>query len=242
MLKLIIISLILFKISIPSKVLSKASLSKGKQLYSICIACHGENGQGKQINNAPRISGQPQWYLERQLINYRDGIRGVHVTDINGLQMRSIAITLKTNQDIEDVAAYITTLKSESPKPTLKGDILAGKNLYVTCQACHGSNGEGNKVLNSPKISGLQDWYITRQLNHFKVGARGRLQNDIYGQQMRPMAMSLNDEQINDLSVYIASIDSIKKSEIQNLSNMNSRIASPMLVSMKISVKKLHLH
>ena len=28
-------------------------------------------------------------------------------------------------------------------------------------------------MLNAPKIAGQQDWYIERQLNHFKQGARG---------------------------------------------------------------------
>ena len=35
----------------------------GKALYSICVACHGANGEGRKITNAPRISGQQEWYL-----------------------------------------------------------------------------------------------------------------------------------------------------------------------------------
>ena len=129
---------------------------RGKSLFGICVACHGANGEGKQINNAPRISGQQDWYVERQLINYRDGIRGVHIDDITGMQMRSIAITLKKDQDIADVTAYVSTLQSETPKATMEGDLVAGKNAYATCAACHGADGKGNKALNAPKIAGLQ--------------------------------------------------------------------------------------
>ena len=89
----------------------------------------------------------------------------------------------------------------------MEGDLVAGKNAYATCAACHGADGKGNKALNSPKIAGLQDWYIARQLNHFKIGARGRLKKDIIGQQMRPMAMALDEDAINNLAVYIASLE-----------------------------------
>ena len=180
---------------------------RGKSLYSICVACHGANGEGKKINNAPRIAGQYDWYVQRQLTNYRDGIRGVHIDDITGMQMRSIAITLKTDQDIIDVTSYVSTLKSEPTQKTMEGDLEAGKQAYATCLACHGVDGNGNKALNSPKIAGLQDWYIARQLNHFKIGARGRIQRDLTGQQMRPMAMALDETAINNLAFYIASLE-----------------------------------
>ena len=98
---------------------------RGKSLYNICVACHGANGEGKKINNAPRIAGQYDWYVQRQLANYRDGIRGVHIDDITGMQMRSIAMTLKTDQDISDVSAYLATLKSETPRKTIEGDLMA---------------------------------------------------------------------------------------------------------------------
>ena len=206
--KLLKASILLFGLSLLSaNCWASGDPVKGKSLYSICVACHGANGEGQKINNAPRISGQHDWYVERQLINYRDGIRGVHIDDITGMQMRSIAITLKKDQDIADVTAYVSTLQSETPKATMEGDIVAGKNAYATCAACHGADGKGNKALNSPKIAGLQDWYIARQLNHFKIGARGRLKKDIIGQQMRPMAMALDEDAINNLAVYIASLE-----------------------------------
>jgi cytochrome c553 len=51
----------------------------------------------------------------------------------------------------------------------------------------------------------LQDWYIVRQLKNFKSGARGTKAGDTYGMQMRPMAMTLaNDEVINNVAAYIA--------------------------------------
>ena len=66
------------------------------------------------------------------------------------------------------------------------GDIITydkynGKELYVTCIACHGPSGMGNPTLNSPKLAGLPDWYIANQLWGFKRGHRGENPKDIYG-------------------------------------------------------------
>lgn len=84
------------------------------------------------------------------------------------------------------------------------GDAAKGKAFYTTCVACHGDKGQGNKALNSPKIAGQETWYIVRQLKNFKAGIRGAHPKDIYGQQMRPMAMTLpNDQAIEDVAAYI---------------------------------------
>ncbi len=87
------------------------------------------------------------------------------------------------------------------------GDKVKGKTLFVTCVACHGANGEGNKALNAPKLAGQQDWYLIRQLKNFKDGIRGANPKDIYGAQMRPMAMTLpNDTAIEDVVAYITTL------------------------------------
>ena len=86
---------------------------KGKQLYQVCIACHGANGQGNQALNAPNLVGLQDWYLIRQLKYFKEGIRGTHPKDTFGAQMRPIAMTLSNDKAITDVTAYITSLKSK---------------------------------------------------------------------------------------------------------------------------------
>lgn len=105
------------------------------------------------------------------------------------------------------IAAASLALMSTASAQT-EGDAAKGKVLYTTCVACHGPNGEGNEQLNSPSLIGLQDWYIIRQLNNFKEGIRGGDPRDIYGAQMRPMAMTLPDEQsVADVTAYIVSLN-----------------------------------
>ena len=65
----------------------------------------------------------------------------------------------------------------------------------------------GNQNLNAPKIAGLPDWYLIKQLKGFKKGYRGKHPQDVYGQQMRPMAIALDEKAILNVSVYIATLD-----------------------------------
>ena len=180
--------------------------AKGKAAYAVCAACHGANGMGNKALNAPKIAGQEPWYLERQLNNFKGGIRGAHPKDPYGMQMRPMALTLANDQAVSDMAAFLSSMPvSKSSESTVKGDATAGKASYMICQTCHGPKGGGNKALNSPKLTGLQDWYIVRQLKNFKAGIRGTKSGDLFGMQMRPMAMTLaNDEAINNVAAYIA--------------------------------------
>ena len=180
--------------------------TKGKAAYAVCAACHGANGMGNKALNAPRIAGQEPWYLERQLNNFKKGIRGANSKDSYGMQMRPMALTLANDQAVSDMAAYVSSMPASKPlENTVKGDATAGKASYMICQTCHGPKGGGNKALNSPRLTGLQDWYIVRQLKNFKAGIRGTKSGDLYGMQMRPMAMTLaNDEVINNVAAYIA--------------------------------------
>src|SRR5262249_8856773 len=89
------------------------------------------------------------------------------------------------------------------------GDAAAGKTLFAVCSTCHGAQGEGNPAMNSPKIAGQEAWYLTRQLQSFKQGTGGTAAGDIYGAQMRPMALQLKDDAaIANVVAYIGTLPS----------------------------------
>ena len=179
---------------------------RGKELFEVCAACHGQNGEGNKALNAPANGGQNEWYVIRQLKNFRAGIRGADPKDTFGIQMRPMAMNLPDDQAVEDVAAYVASLEEPDPQASGEGDPAAGKKAFEPCKACHGENGEGNKSLNAPRLSGQHDWYIVRQIRNFKEGIRGSHPKDIYGAQMRPMAQLLaTDEQINDVAAFLSS-------------------------------------
>jgi len=84
----------------------------GKQAYETCIPCHGEFGQGAQALDAPRLAKQHDWYIVRQLENFKKGIRGSHQNDIYGAQMRIMSQMLESDDRVRAVAAYIATLET----------------------------------------------------------------------------------------------------------------------------------
>jgi cytochrome c oxidase subunit 2 len=88
----------------------QGDVERGEKLYETCASCHGKDGMGIWSMNAPRQAGMSDWYLARQLINFKAGIRGGHSGDPYGMQMSLMAIALKEDSAINDVVAYINTL------------------------------------------------------------------------------------------------------------------------------------
>lgn len=176
----------------------------GQGLYAVCGSCHGQQGEGNPALNAPRLAGQGEWYIERQLKYYKQGIRGADSNDIFGQQMAPMAAVLADDAAISDVAAYIATLPHQPAAVTITGNASRGQSFFVTCGTCHGRRGEGNYALNAPRLAGQEDWYLKRQLENFKQGVRGAHPDDEFGFQMTLMAKILkDDEAVDDVIAYI---------------------------------------
>ncbi|WP_281647136.1 c-type cytochrome [Parendozoicomonas sp. Alg238-R29] len=201
---LVAVTAVAATLSVPS---SSADLSVGEASFQICRTCHGSQGEGQQALHSPNLTGLPAWYIERQLQNYKQGIRGGHPKDAIGAQMRQMSMTLASDSEVASVAAYITTLSVTTPAPTMEGDAARGQPFYTVCRTCHGQYAEGMKVKNAPPLANLNDWYLLRQLNNFKEGVRGAHPKDSYGAEMTPMAYTLVDEQaMEDVIAYITSL------------------------------------
>ncbi len=85
-------------------------VAEGKDLYLTCSSCHGEMGQGNYATNSPRLAGQDDWYLLRQLQNFKHQVRGFDRRDTYGPQMALMTKMLRDEQAMTDVLAYIGTL------------------------------------------------------------------------------------------------------------------------------------
>ncbi len=181
-----------------------ADIVSGKELYAPCVACHGVNGEGNVELASPAIAGQSEDYLVRQLQNYKRGIRGTNPADTGGALMRPMAATLADEAAVADVAAYIASLEPPVPETTSSGDANNGAKLYVSrCGACHAGKGEGNDALYAPRLTGLSDSYIIRQVQNFRSGARGAHAEDEYGRQMAIMAKIVTDQELNDIVAFL---------------------------------------
>jgi cytochrome c oxidase subunit 2 len=176
----------------------------GQAFFAVCAACHGEQGQGNRDLNAPKTAGQEGWYVKRQILAFKNGMRGTHKDDTYGLQMAPMAAMLIDDAAIENVVAYINSLPDSDPEDTVAGDANRGKALYTTCAACHGQQGRGIWSLDAPRLAGMSDWYLVRQLRNFRSGVRGAHASDFQGRQMALLSNVLKDDQsINDVVAYI---------------------------------------
>jgi cytochrome c oxidase subunit 2 len=175
--------------------------------YVYCTVCHGVQLMGNPIIEAPRLSGMEQWYVERQMLAYKTGLRGVHEADVKGMEMRTMAAAL-SNDQITEVAAFVAATRSDVPPRTIAGNVDAGKEHYATCYACHGVKGEGNQAAAGPALAGLDDWYLVKQLKDYRDGRRGSDPDDILGVRMRAATLVFlgDDEAINDVVSYITSL------------------------------------
>jgi cytochrome c oxidase subunit 2 len=170
----------------------------------VCAACHGASGEGNLAMNAPKLGGQGAWYLERQLRQFKQGARGTHDKDVYGKLMAPMAATLPDDAAIANVVAYIATLPDTRAAATVQGNADAGRRSYATCAACHGADGRGNSATNAPRLQGMSDWYMARQLANFRDGVRGTHPQDINGAQMALVAgMLADDAAVRDVIAYL---------------------------------------
>jgi cytochrome c553 len=169
-----------------------------------CVACHGARGEGNAASGFPRIAGQSQRYLLRQLDSYTDGTRRNAI-------MEPIAKGLSP-EDKAAVAAYYSQLDAPAAQrpagtaqPPERGSVLAMKGddarRVQACINCHGPGGVGEPPL-YPYLSGLDATYMTNAINEWKSGTR---KNDA-GAQMATVANALSAEDVAAVSQYFASL------------------------------------
>lgn len=172
--------------------------------FDYCLLCHGSNANGNVGIRAPKLSGMEPWYLTRQLENFAAGVRGKPAGDAPGHEMGPVGLRVKADGTLGAAVAFIGTLESKRPEPTITGDVAKGKTLYATCSACHGMQGEGNAALQAPALAARNDWYLVTQLKNFKEGLRGADSRDTFGAQMRAIVGALPDDKaITDVVAYI---------------------------------------
>lgn len=182
----------------------ETSPSQGAKLYSEkCAACHGAKAEGDKKQQTPSLASLPEWYLARQVGKFQQDIRGAKPEDLDGIKMRAIAHTLKP-EDLKLLTAHIRNLPRVQSLFTLKGDVDKGRELFrENCMACHRYNATGELVFGSPPLTGLQDWYILKQLKKFKTGIRGDHEKDKEGKKMHSLTKTLTDDELLNIATFL---------------------------------------
>ena len=138
--------------------------------YAVCSACHGAKARVIHSSTRPKLAGQDGWYMRRQ----------VHI-----FQQRSAAPIRKTRSAcrwrrwrrrspdpaaLENVIAHIASLP-DKPAPADGGRRRRARPHAVrdVLALCHGDDGKGRWGTNAPRLAGMSDWYLQRQLGNFKA-------------------------------------------------------------------------
>jgi cytochrome c553 len=179
----------------------------GKAQTAVCSACHGADGNSA-VPSFPKLAGQGQKYLYKQLVDIRDGARPVPTMagQLDG----------KTNQDLANIAAFYAA-ETSSGGQTDPELLALGEAVYragiperkvAACAACHSPTGSGNAPAGFPSLAGQHADYIAAQLMAYRKGYEdetGRT-NDGDIRIMRITAFGLSDKEIQAVSSYAAGL------------------------------------
>ena len=171
----------------------------GQAKTAVCGACHGPDGNS-MAPNFPKLAGQGDRYLLKQLHEIKDGKR--QVLEMTGL------LTNLNDQDLADIAAYYSSQKNSvgaaDPALVARGEALfRGGDLQKgmpACTGCHSPDGQGNAAAGFPHLGGQHASYIEKQLPDFREGERS---NDGDSMIMRGIAAKLSNKDIKALASYI---------------------------------------
>lgn len=159
--------------------------AEGRKIANMCRTCHGIDGYAK-VPIAPHIGGEPQEYLEAQLMAYKTG-RREH-------EMMSIVTASLSAQQISDVAAWYASHVALATLP----DGVSAEAAPQACVSCHGADGI-SQLLDAPNLAGETNIYIDTQLKAFR---RGQRQHDV----MTEVAKDLSDADIRALADWYSAI------------------------------------
>ncbi|MFJ7009967.1 c-type cytochrome [Pseudomonas putida] len=177
----------------------KGDAAAGQAKTAVCGACHNPDGNSL-APNFPKLAGQGQRYLEKQLHDIKSGKRTV-------LEMTGM-LTAFSDQDLADIAAYFSSQKGSVGAADSKL-VERGRSLFnggdlekgmPACTGCHSPNGAGIALAGFPHLSGQHSQYVTKQLTDFREGNRT---NDGDAMTMRTIAGKLSNHDIEALASYI---------------------------------------
>jgi cytochrome c553 len=180
----------------------KPEVGKARAEALGCFACHGADGiataDGLAADkNVPNLAGEPDLYLQFQLVFYRQGVRKNEV-------MNAMAQQLSDN-DLRNISAYYASLPgpdgSKAPDTAPQETELGAKIAAgIHCTNCHVDHFEG--VDNIARLAGQREDYVYEALRDFKSGAR----TATGAAGMAEVVYPLGDEEMKALAHYVSGL------------------------------------
>jgi cytochrome c553 len=131
----------------------------------LCAACHGKDGNS-MAPAIPSIAGQPQLFLEAQLILFREGVRASE-------QMLPIAKGLKDAQ-IRELAAHFARLPAKRMESTAADPALMQRGgeraKALRCAQCHLPDFRGQAQI--PRLAAQREQYLAAEMLAYRDNRR----------------------------------------------------------------------
>ena len=182
----------------PAATLAAGDPARSKTLIGACVACHQEDGNGRDNGTAtdawPRLAGMNAEYLAAQLAAYKKGER-------RAPSMKPFSMMMDEAK-AADIAAYYASLPPKAPSasgtPPTAEMMARGKELAEAgdpdkqikpCAECHGADNRGDGKI--PAITAQPAPYLRAQITAWKQGDRANDSADPKG--MFQTARQLDD-------------------------------------------------
>src|SRR5258707_14577413 len=170
-----------------------ADIAAGKEKAELCVGCHGEGGIS-QTENIPSLAGQPDQFIQGQLVFFRSGTR-------KSEEMQPVVEQI-SNEDIRNLGVYLASLTPPKPPAPDDNPDLSRKGAEAAagrrCASCHPDTYAGTKAV--ARLAGQREDYLLKALRAYKSGVRS-------GGSMAAMAevaYPLSEEEITALAHYLA--------------------------------------
>ena len=181
----------------------------GQAKTAMCAGCHGADGNSPAVT-FPKLAGQGEKYLAKQLSDIKAGTR--KVMEMTGM------LNAFSDQDLADIAAYYAS-KSIQMAGAKEANLERGEALYrggnmetgvPACTGCHSPSGQGNAPAGYPALGGQFSQYTAKQLRAFRIGAHependaGRTNDNV--KVMRGVSANMSDIEIEAVASFIAGL------------------------------------
>ena len=193
-----------------SLVFAGGDAAAGQAKTAMCAGCHGVDGNSP-LPNFPKLAGQGEKYLNKQLNDIKSGARAI--PEMTGM------LNAFSDQDLADIAAYFGS-KTIQMAGAKEENLARGERVYrggnietgvPACTGCHSPAGNGNAPAGYPALGGQYAQYTAKQLRAFRTGADdpqnpAARTNDGDASIMRGVAAHMSDVEIDAVANFIAGL------------------------------------
>lgn len=130
-----------------------------------CEACHGPGGNSVTAGT-PSIAGQPQTFLENQLVFFREGLRHAPVMEAIAKELKDADITALAKEFAKSPVQVSAEGKLD-PKMAKRGTELLGE---MHCGQCHRPTYEGRSQM--PRLAAQREEYLVSAMQGYRDNTR----------------------------------------------------------------------